>query len=80
MKSTESIGAKFIALAAFIIEFSNLEYLDPVNCVHVRENWTAAYTKKNMHAMIMVHATAGAGGGIVSPGHVPAGGTKVTAP
>ena len=37
-------------------------------------------TKRNMHAIIIVQATAGAICGIVSPGHVPAGGTKVTAP
>ena len=36
--------------------------------------WMPAYTRKDMAAMIMVHAAAGAGEGIFSPGQEPFGG------
>ena len=36
--------------------------------------WMPAYTRKYMAVRIMVHATAGAGGGILSRNHEPFGG------
>ena len=42
MKSTESMGAKFMALAAISMDTPNIANLEPVNCVHVRLDCTPA--------------------------------------
>merc|ERR1740130_1110057 len=65
MKSTASIGAKFIEAVAVINAFSallvKLAAMD-VNCVQVFAIWIPPYTRKYWHERIMVHCTAGATG------------------
>merc|ERR1719428_2365129 len=65
MKSTASIGAKFMLAVAVISAFSALLVKLAailVNCVQVRATWIPPYTRKYWQARIMVHCTAGATG------------------
>merc|ERR1719487_803165 len=65
IKSTASIGAKFMLAVATISAFSALLQklaAIPVNCVQVRATWIPPYTRKYWQARIMVHCTAGATG------------------
>merc|ERR1719156_480080 len=83
MKSTASIGAKFMlavavirAVSALLVKLAAM----PVNWVHVRATWMPPYTMKYWAARIMVHCTAGATGNFLPSGQIPAGGSKVQMP
>merc|ERR1719487_1965072 len=83
MKSTASIGAKFMLAVAVINAFSTLLVKPgnrPVNWVQLRAICMPPYTRKYWHARIIVHCTAGATGNFLPSGQVPAGGTKVIMP
>merc|ERR550514_2147687 len=75
MKRTAIIGAKNIVQMAPWSAPVSFEESTPENDWNVLPNWIPAYTRKYIEVRIMVHATAGDTGGILSPGQEPAGGT-----